>query len=136
MRLFACTALVRLAPKCPEPFEGECETLARLISSAIELGQPVARAAAGLLALRFLAYPGHGEDRPFLAFAILLLAALEGGEDRGQWLVGLTDQREADGVPWRSEFWLDPNLRIRLAQPKLCSYWANWSPRSDTSNTR
>jgi hypothetical protein len=53
MRLFACTALVRLAPKCPEPFEGECETLARLISSAIELGQPVARAAAGLLALRF-----------------------------------------------------------------------------------
>lgn len=87
MRLFACAALVRLARKYPASFDSECDTLAQLISSAIELGRPVARAAAGMLAWRFLAYPGDAEDPPFLAFAILLLAAhLERGEDRGRWL--------------------------------------------------
>jgi hypothetical protein len=44
MRLFACTMLVRLAPKYPASFDSECDTLAQLISSAIELGLPVARA--------------------------------------------------------------------------------------------
>jgi hypothetical protein len=87
MRLFACAALARLARKYPASFGGECDTLAQLTSSAIELGRPVAQAAAGMLAWRYLAYPGNADDRPFLAFAILLLAAyLERGEDRGQWL--------------------------------------------------
>jgi hypothetical protein len=87
MRLFACTALVRLAARHPEWFGGESETLAQLISSAIELGHPVARAAACTLAWRFLECPGTHEDPAFLAFAILLLAAhLERGEDRGLWL--------------------------------------------------
>jgi hypothetical protein len=64
--------------------------MAQLISSAIELGQPVAGAAASVLAWRFLAYPGGDPDAAFLAFAILLLAAhLEPGEDRGQWLKDL-----------------------------------------------
>jgi hypothetical protein len=88
MRLFACCALQRFAPKHKATHGSECNTVAQLISSAIELGQPVARAAAGMLAWRFLAYPGDTDEDPaFLAFAILLLAAhLERGEDRGQWL--------------------------------------------------
>jgi hypothetical protein len=50
----------------------------------------VARAAASVLAWRFLAYPGGDPDAAFLAFAILLLAAhMERGEDRGQWLKDL-----------------------------------------------
>jgi hypothetical protein len=84
MRLFACIALVRFAPSHRGLFDGECSTLAQLISSATNLGQPVARAAASVLAWRFLAYPGDDPDAAFLAFAILLLAAhLERGEDRG-----------------------------------------------------
>jgi hypothetical protein len=87
MRLFACTVLVRLAPKYPTHFCAECDTLAQLISSAIDLGRLVARAAASMLAWRFLTYPGEAEDPPFLAFAILLLAThLERGEDCGRWL--------------------------------------------------
>jgi hypothetical protein len=90
MRLFACTALVRFAASHRDLLEGECTTLAQLTSSAIELGQPVARAAASVLAWRFLAYPGGDPDAAFLAFAILLLAAhIERGEDRGQWLKDL-----------------------------------------------
>src|ERR1035441_408036 len=90
MRLFACTAMVRFAPIRRDWFEGECNTLAQLTSSAIELGQPVARAAASVLAWRFLAYPGADPDSAFLAFAILLLAAhLEREEDSGQWLKDL-----------------------------------------------
>src|SRR5215813_1528410 len=69
MRLFACTALVRLAPSNRDFFDGECSTVAQLVSSAIELGRPVARATASLLAWRFLAYPGADDDAPFLAFA-------------------------------------------------------------------
>jgi hypothetical protein len=87
MRLFACTVLVRLAPKCPASFDSECDTLAQLNSSAIELGRSAAQAAASVLAWRFLAYPPETEDRAFLAFAILLLAThLERGNDRGRWL--------------------------------------------------
>ena len=87
MRLFACTAMVRLAPKYKASFSSECDTLAQLISSAIELGRPVARAAGSMLAWRFLAHPGDAEDAAFLAFAILLLATyIEYREDRGQWL--------------------------------------------------
>jgi hypothetical protein len=90
MRLFACTVLVRLAPLGRNLFDGECVTFAQLISSAIALGPPVARAAASMLARRFLSYPGADPDPAFLAFAILLLAAhLERGEDRGLWLKDL-----------------------------------------------
>jgi hypothetical protein len=97
MRLFACTALVRLAPKYRALWDSEYDTLAQLTSSAIELGQPVARAAAAMLAWRFLAYPGAEEDAPFFAFAILLLAAhLERGEDPGLWLKQLAAWVEAE----------------------------------------
>jgi hypothetical protein len=37
MRLFACTVLVRLAPEYQASFDSECDTLAQLISSAIDL---------------------------------------------------------------------------------------------------
>jgi len=104
MRLFACTALVRLAPKYPDSFYSECDTLAQLISSAIELGRPVARAAAGMLAWRFLSYPGNAEDPPFLAFAILLLAThVERGEDRGLWLKQLAAWVENEESRARNE---------------------------------
>ncbi len=91
MRLFACTVLVRLAPKDPACFAKERDTLVQFISSAIELGRPVVRAAACVLAWRFLAHPGtDSEDPPFLALAILLLAVyLDFGEDHGQWLKDL-----------------------------------------------
>jgi hypothetical protein len=87
MRLFACTALVRLAPTHRDWFDGECSTVAQLVSSAIELGPAVSRSTASVLAWRFLAYPGGDPDSAFLAFGLLLLAVhLERGEERGQWL--------------------------------------------------
>src|SRR5579872_2819902 len=73
MRLFACILLVRLAPKYRASCSSESDTLAQLISSAIQLGRSVAQAAARVLAWRFLAWPGGAEDPLFLAFAILLL---------------------------------------------------------------
>ncbi|MEO8128686.1 MAG: hypothetical protein ABI822_16410, partial [Bryobacteraceae bacterium] len=110
MRLFACTVLVRLAPRYQASFDGECDTLAQMIASAIELGRPVARAAAGTLAWRFLTYPGEAEDPPYFAFAILLLAAhLERGEDQGPWLKELAlwvedqeSQARNGACRWRS----------------------------------
>jgi hypothetical protein len=91
-QLFACTALVQLAPRYREFFDPECETLARLVANSINLGEPVARAAVAVLAWRFLTYPGAEEVPPFLAFAILLLAAhLERREDRGPWLKQLAE---------------------------------------------
>lgn len=111
MRLFACTALVRFAPTRPDLFAGECNTLAQLISSAIELGPTVARAAVSVLAWRALAHPEHTEDAAFLAFAILLLATyLEPSkEDRGRWLKELAswvvdqESRARNAVSqWRS----------------------------------
>ena len=87
MQLFAGAALLQLASRGPDTFCSECETLALFITPALELGEPVARAAASVLAWRFLSYPGADEDRAFLAFAILLLAAhLERRADRGPWL--------------------------------------------------
>jgi hypothetical protein len=116
MRLFACTVLVRLAPKNRELFVGECDMLAQLVSSAIELGPPVARAAAGLLAWRFLAYPGQTQDPAFLAFAILLLAAhLERGEDRGPWLKELATWAE------------DEEARARNAVSRWQSSLPHWN---------
>jgi hypothetical protein len=112
MRLFACAALVRFALKYKASHGSECGTVAQLISSAIELGRPVARAAGGLLAWRFLAYPGHDDEDPaFLAFAILLLAAhLERGEDCGQWLKELATWVE------------DEEARARNGLSRLHSY--------------
>jgi hypothetical protein len=109
MRLFACSELVRLAAKYPDSFSSECDTLAQLTSSAVELGPAVARRAASLLAWRFLTHPGETEDRAFLAFAILLLAAhLERGQERGPWLKSLARWVEDEesfvrkAVAWRS----------------------------------
>jgi hypothetical protein len=97
MRLFACAALIRFAPFHRDLFDGECSTVAQLISSAIELGRPVERAAASLLAWRFLSYPGGDPDGAFLAFGILLLAAhLERGEDRARWLKDLATWVEGE----------------------------------------
>lgn len=97
MRLFACAALVRAAPLDPETFSSESDTLAPLVASAIHLGEPAARAAASLLAWRFLAYPGSDQDPAFFAFAILLLSAsVERAEDRGAWLAGLASWVEEE----------------------------------------
>jgi hypothetical protein len=64
-----------------------------LVSSAIALGEPVSWASARMLAWRFLTNPtnpGAEEEPPFLAFAILLLAARhEVQVDRGTWLTQL-----------------------------------------------
>jgi hypothetical protein len=118
MRLFACAALLRFAAKYKAKSGSECDTLAQLISSAVELGRPVARAAGSLLAWRFLAYPGDDEDPAFLAFAILLLAAhLERGEDRGQWLRELATWVE------------DEEARVRNALSRRLSslqHWDEW----------
>jgi hypothetical protein len=90
MRLFGCTALVRFAATHGDLFASECDTLAQLTASAIELGQPVAQCAASVLARRFLAYPGEYPDGAFLAFAILLLSAhLHRGEGSRAWLKDL-----------------------------------------------
>lgn len=83
------------------------------------LGRPVVQAAAGVLAWRFLAYPGNdNEDPPFLALAILLLAAcLEQREDHGQWLKEL--------VRWVE----DEESRARNARPtqrSLLPSWGSW----------
>jgi hypothetical protein len=87
MQLFACTALLQMASRYQDYFQGECETFVLFITSAIGLGEPAARAAASVLAWRFLNYPGSEEDTAFLAFAILLLSAhLEHRQDRGRWL--------------------------------------------------
>ena len=117
MRIFACSALVRLAPSHRKRFDGECETLAQLVSSAIELGCPVPRAAASLLSWRFLTDPGADPDSAFLAFAILLLAAhLEHAEGSGQWLKNLAAWVE------------DEESRCRKALSWLSSspHWSQW----------
>lgn len=115
IRLFACAALVRFAPTRHDLFDGECSTLAQLSSSAIELGQPVARAAASVLAWRFLTYPGDPEDAAFLAFAILLLAThLEHRKDCGQWLKELATWVE------------DQESRARNANSQWSSSMPHW----------
>jgi len=68
MRLFACTAMVRFAPTRRDLFDGECSTLAQLTSSAIELGRPVATAAASRGVHRKLARA----DLPGSRFVVLL----------------------------------------------------------------
>jgi hypothetical protein len=106
MRLFACAQLLRLAAKYPATFGNECDTLAQFVSSAIALEREVARPSAGFLAWRFLEHPPDNEDRPFLAFAILLLAAhLERGEDRGPWLKELASWVENEESVARAAGW-------------------------------
>lgn len=116
MRLFACTALVRFAASHRDLLDGECETLAQLVSSATELGPSVARAAVSMLAWRFLAFPGKDPDAAFLAFAILLLAVhLERDEDRGQWLMNLATWVEGE------------EFRARKALVAWSSYHEHWN---------
>jgi hypothetical protein len=104
MRLFASAGLLRLAPRYRREFDGECQTLAQFTASAIELGEATLRPAASLLAWRFLAYPGEVEDRPFLAFAILLLAAsLNDRQEQGPWLKALAEWVEAEESQARAE---------------------------------
>jgi hypothetical protein len=94
MRLFACTALLRFAAAHSRAYDNEFETVGQFTASAIELGEPVTRAAASVLTWRFLTYPGDDADPVFLAFAILLLAARlqpGGGERGGPWLKDLAE---------------------------------------------
>lgn len=87
MQVFTCTALLQLTSQDLESYLADCENLAPFVSSAIDLGEPVARAAASVLAWRVLSAPGYGEDSAFLGFAILQLAVhVERREDRGPWL--------------------------------------------------
>ncbi|WP_321477376.1 hypothetical protein [uncultured Paludibaculum sp.] len=105
MRLFACVVLVRLGPVEKTSYGGETDTLAQLVASAIELGPSTARAAAGLLAWRFLADPGDDAHRAFLAFAILLLALhLERGRDHGAWFKRLAKWVEEEEARARNEW--------------------------------
>jgi hypothetical protein len=137
MRLFACAALVRMAPDHREYVDGECQTVAQMIASAVVLGPPVARAAASVLTWRYLAWPGFEENAAFLAFGILLLAVhLEQSEERAQWLNELAEWVQAEEArarlvaprcePWllgltnfnmRHEVWSALALRI-LARPE------------------
>ena len=97
MRLFACTVLLRLAAVYQDTAGSECDTVAQLVASAIALGEPVARASAGLLAWRFLTYPGESEDAAFLAFGILLLTVCTRQEEgRGTWLKELANWVEGE----------------------------------------
>lgn len=103
-RLFACAALVRVAaiPEWAPYISSENATFIQLIDSAMALGRDVCRFAASLLAWRFLKAPPQDEDRPFLAFGILLLAAyLERSEEKGPWLRELAEWVEAEEERWR-----------------------------------
>ncbi len=116
MRLFACTALVRAAQNSPHSSPSECDTLAHLAASAIELGPAVARAAASVLAWRFVTYSGSESDSAFLSFAILLLAAhLDSREASGQWLNDLAAWVE------------DEEARVRKTQSKWPPYTDHWN---------
>ena len=101
MRLFACASLARRASTA------ELDNwLVYFVSSAIHLGEPVAQAAAGLLAWRFLTYSGNRrEDPPLLAFAILLLAVqFERMQDRGPWLKQIAEWVEEEESRAREKF--------------------------------
>ncbi len=89
-----------MAPQEPETFYGESDTLAPFVSCAIQLGEPVARAAASMFAGRLLAYPGEGEDPPFVAFAILLPAAfVERRPELEAWLNQMVQVGEGRRIP-------------------------------------
>jgi hypothetical protein len=77
MRAFSCAALLRAAaePRNAGCFDGENSTLAQLVSSALVLGRDVQVAAARFCTWRIPAM-GADEERPFFAFALLLLAVL------------------------------------------------------------
>ena len=101
MRLFVCANLMGQASQ-----RSLDEWLVRFVSSAISLGEPVAQAAASLLAWRFLTYSGNRrEDPPLLAFAILLLAVnLERMQDRGPWLKQIAEWVEEEESRAREKF--------------------------------
>lgn len=94
MRAFACAALLRAAaePENDGYFDGENATLAQLVDSALVLGGDVREAAARFLTWR-TPRMGVDEERPFFAFALLVLAVLlRGGR--------LPDAALADAAAW------------------------------------
>ena len=112
MRLFACANLTRQGS--PQSLD---HWLVRIVLSAISLGEPVAKAAASLLAWRFLTFPEdlYG-DLPLLAFAILLLAVyLERTEDRGPWLKQIAEWVEVEESRARARFKFKSNWLLGLS---------------------
>jgi hypothetical protein len=81
IRAFACAVLLRAAaePANDNFFDGENQTLAQLVASALVLGEDVQEATLRFLVWR-VAKLQPGEERPFFAFAILLLATLLDGQ--------------------------------------------------------
>lgn len=109
MRIFACLALIRTWTRDAEP----SDSLAALVESALELGPPTVDDA-----LRYLVWcrrhepgdwPASPADRPFLTFAVLLLATTTRAE--AHQLGGLAnlmlDEQEAalidEGLWWRTD---------------------------------
>lgn len=118
IRLFACVALVRMASDAPEYYHGERDSLAQLLSSALELGPSTARAAASLLAWRFLTSPGNSPDGAFLSFAILLLVAQFGPGDKvAPWLNELAQWVEVEEARAREE---------NAWEEKYSDDWGRW----------
>jgi hypothetical protein len=81
MRAFACAALLRAAaePVNDGYFDGENQTIAQLLASALMLGHEVQEAASRFLVWRVAQLKAY-EDRPFFAFALLLLAVVLNGD--------------------------------------------------------
>lgn len=97
MRAFACAALLRAAaePLNRGYFDGENSTLAQLLASALVLGPEAQEAAARFLAWRAPSMDPEleGEERPFFAFGLLVLAVVL---RRGR----LSDQALAAAAAW------------------------------------
>lgn len=80
IRLFSCAALLRTAaePENHGYFEGENQTIAALVHSAMFLGEELQRDALSLLAWLLLRDRELYEDAPFFGLGCLLLAAHTG----------------------------------------------------------
>ena len=145
MRLFCCAVLIALAddPAIRQYMEEE-PTLRQLVASAVALGEAAVEAMLSLLGRRLPTLPPTaGEDRPFFAAAVLLLAAAryrDAGDGplldelgrwaieeeararavvsqpalvRDAWLLGLKFSADGDDV-WRDLAW---RLLIEPATP-------------------
>ena len=99
MRAFACALLLRTAGEPANALysEGENTTLIQLVTSALTLGGTLPHEVACLITWR-LQRLDDGEDAPFFAFALLVLATLlrhdrEIGEpvlaEAAEWVIGL-----------------------------------------------
>ncbi len=80
IRLFSCAALLRIAaePGNDGYFEGENQTVAPLVHSALVLGEELPKDALSLLAWLLLRDRNLYEDAPFFGLGCLLLAAHTG----------------------------------------------------------